>query len=303
MATQEQESYIGRLCGQITEARLGPYLAACGGDRLEALARYYWNIELSEAFYPVIHSLEVALRNSLDSAVVGVVGRTNSRDIASWLDANPTLLLHPNGLADVERAKGKILRTDSATGQLIRNPKKGHPDLVAALSFGFWTGLLEDHYAEPARKGTLGLWPSQLETVFPGAANETLAGLRGGFNAVRHLRNRVFHHEPLWAKRKGDASHEAQHGQILTCLRWLGREQSEIPQRLFPCREAFDEATAIPKIRERVLAAIDGALALAALKRERREAKEASKLAKKAARSGATIDPDAGALLEADQKP
>ena len=65
--------------------------------------------------------------------------------------------------------------------------------VVAELQFGFWTSLLDVRYE---RK----LWQRILKSAFPYMPGRirTRHFLSGRFQNLRRLRNRVFHHEPLW---------------------------------------------------------------------------------------------------------
>jgi len=46
--------------------RLARYKSACGGDKDKAVKLYKANLQLSQALYPLISILEVALRNGID---------------------------------------------------------------------------------------------------------------------------------------------------------------------------------------------------------------------------------------------
>ncbi|ASO18613.1 hypothetical protein FHR81_003021 [Actinoalloteichus hoggarensis] len=61
----------------LSEARFAPYLAAAGGDEAAALRLYWWNVRVSEAFYPSLHCLEVALRNALHDRLCELSGRSD----------------------------------------------------------------------------------------------------------------------------------------------------------------------------------------------------------------------------------
>ncbi|MBX3172463.1 MAG: hypothetical protein KF760_33980 [Candidatus Eremiobacteraeota bacterium] len=64
------------------------------------------------------------------------------------------------------------------------------PRMVAALSFGFWVGLLRSSYART-------LWNTCLHKAF--AANPSLKhkDAHDRFASILSLRNRVAHHEPI----------------------------------------------------------------------------------------------------------
>lgn len=84
--------------------------------------------------------------------------------------------------------------------------------IVAEVSFGFWTSLLDRRYEQT-------LWPKLLKPAFPymPRALRTRKELSKRFHTVRQLRNRVFHHEPIWYRR--DLTE--QHWQILEALAWI----------------------------------------------------------------------------------
>lgn len=50
----------------ISSERLSPYLAFHNGNLNDALIHYKTNIEISEAFYPLLSILEIGLRNNID---------------------------------------------------------------------------------------------------------------------------------------------------------------------------------------------------------------------------------------------
>ncbi|WP_327110538.1 hypothetical protein OHB12_22440 [Nocardia sp. NBC_01730] len=49
----------------LSQARFAPYLAKTGGDIDTAIRLYWWNIDISAAFYTPLHCLELALRNAV----------------------------------------------------------------------------------------------------------------------------------------------------------------------------------------------------------------------------------------------
>lgn len=67
--------------------------------------------------------------------------------------------------------------------------------IVAELNFGFWSNLLNRPYEQQQV-----LWPTLLRAVFPYAPARfrNRPALSRRFNEIRQLRNRIFHHEPIW---------------------------------------------------------------------------------------------------------
>ena len=195
---QTQRMYLADLQRAISADRFGAYTLPSDVSELDAFARYLWNVALSEALFPVLQALEVTLRNSLHTAVARHGGT------AMWFDAVPSIL-YPSELSKIGEAKGKLL--------LERKPvDAGH--VVAELTFGFWTSLLDKRYE---RK----LWPSLLKSTFPGMPRHirTRGELSKRLNRIRKLRNRVFHHESIlkW----GAPDLVAQHTEIQAVIGWM----------------------------------------------------------------------------------
>jgi hypothetical protein len=164
------------------------------------IGRYMYNVEVARALMPVLHWAEVALRNRLHrviGAAYPIGGARSFIQVPCWLDADPPVLL-PNERARVEQAKRKLKAHGGSPGQ---PGKKARPltegRLVAELSLGFWTHLLDGAYENwrtPHR-----LWPALLEPVFPHcpAAQRTRKNVHGRYVAIKDIRNRAFHHERI----------------------------------------------------------------------------------------------------------
>lgn len=155
-----------------------------------------WNVALCEALYPSLNSLEVAVRNTLFSAGCALHGGDG------WVIGDPSFL-RPLQTLQVSKTKAKRIKDRQTVDP---------PHMVADLSLGFWTGLLDRRY-EP------GLWPRFLKQAFPFmlARDRTRDNLSKRFEAIRLLRNRVFHHEPVWRR----SNLEMAHSRIVEALGWI----------------------------------------------------------------------------------
>ncbi len=282
--TSTQVSQLGRLEALIGSSRLGPYMAAEGGDLSLSLARYYWNIDLCKAAYPALQVLEIDLRNSIDSVLKPLFPVSQNpaayRGIRSWLtrtyhpDIRPSgeVVVHPGGRGTVDRALEKVLSKDPA-----QNARRTHDDLVAATSFGLWVGMLETAYDEPGTSGIY-LWPTHRGKVFPGAKDEEMmTTIRTTFNGLRHFRNRVFHHEPIWAKTDKSPSPSARYADILQALRWLNSAHAQLLTRLYEPVSKLDSEDALQVARKRLVDGIDQVLEAAAKKKAEKEAARAAR--------------------------
>lgn len=178
MSSHDEDAYwIGEV---LSEARFTSYLAECGGDVTTAWRLYVWNINISVAFYPLLHFVEITLRNALHRELSARFGRPD------WWSVAP---LNEHGHRLVKEAHEKVceLRTQRAD------------DLVAKLTFGFWVSLVSRTYDRT-------LWVPSLHRAFPYYRGRR-ADLHAEFKEVLWLRNRVMHHEPIH-RRDLEADHE-----------------------------------------------------------------------------------------------
>lgn len=173
------DAYLQRLSVPISFERLNSYRIP-EGTSLDTLCTYYWNMALCEALYPTLNAAEIALRNSIHAGLTAQYGTE------SWFD-NPALL--------DRRQAWRVAEVRSA---LMERGKPGNPGrIVAQLSFGFWVTMLSAPYEERIwRRDGYAL----LRAVFPRTTRrERLRRLLyRRFADINVLRNRVFHHEPVW---------------------------------------------------------------------------------------------------------
>jgi hypothetical protein len=141
------------------------------------LKRYSYNIELCQEFYPLLHLFEVSFRNSL---------------FLSWSEH---LEDHEWPLA---YEKYQLRQREKNTIELAKNilAKKSRPlevgRLIAELNFGFWINLFDEPYKE--------INAHTIKNQFPVATNaeRSIEEIRKTLSTIRELRNRIFHHEPIW---------------------------------------------------------------------------------------------------------
>jgi hypothetical protein len=181
------------------------------GDHLETAVNYLWNIALAESLFCALNAVEVALRNGLHNTLTQHFG------VPGWYDRQG--LLEPNQARDVAKIKARIAgRGDPVT-----------PDrVVSELTFGFWVTILSRNY--DAR-----LWSAQHAAPLKNAflriprSKRQRQPIHQQYNDIRELRNRVFHHEPLF----DDPILRQRHGEIKRGLHWLNPDMVE-------CLELYD---------------------------------------------------------------
>ncbi|MBA0170453.1 MULTISPECIES: Abi family protein [Pectobacterium] len=195
----------------------------------EELGGYNWNKTLSGAMQPLMHCLEVTLRNAIDHAIrrhplPGAVDHW--RTDANWIFDLPRYIgdktwirqgnrYKKNSQGQVIYRRGQPVYDKTAweedcirkVSKRIREAGKAPTAerLISGLDFGFWTNFLTHTYDEP-RKYSL-LWPQLLPEVFPGApAGTPRHVLEKKFTRIRDLRNRLAHHEAIWKFQEVDPS-------------------------------------------------------------------------------------------------
>lgn len=155
-----------------------------------------WNIEISSAFWGPISGVEIALRNALHRSLVEHFARDD------WWN-------HPSVEADdVEEARDTERRLARQHARRYRNrdsvpPPPGPDDVVAALSFGFWSSILE---SPKRRLEQYKYWHACLHRAVPNWHHRPNdASVRKAFRRrvelLRKFRNRIAHHEPIHERR------------------------------------------------------------------------------------------------------
>jgi hypothetical protein len=191
-----------------SEIRLRRYMLP-GEDYGQAFTRYQENIRISESLLPALHYLEVILRNQLDSAIARIYGK-------DWLLRIPAAL--PMESYNRDRLAATI---DTFQQDKRRNPIQD--DMVANMTFGFWCALFHKRY-DPA------LWHREhfFASVFPNwpRDNRKRSIVQPKLYAIKDLRNRIAHHEPIWDWQPGAVAVHA------ICLELIGAMSQEALARL-----------------------------------------------------------------------
>jgi hypothetical protein len=188
--------FVADLQRVFSQERLDAYRPA-GGSDLDMVVNYFWDIALAEAIVPCLHAAELALRNSIHDAFTAHYGT----DMWFYQPA----VLEPGQLGELSRALGQLSRRRA-------QPTSGR--IVAELTSGFWVAVLSDPYHQR-------IWqPSSfamLRTVFPHSDTLPRQDIQNRFNAIRKLRNRVFHFEAIW-----DRPHLLrEHADIHEAIGWI----------------------------------------------------------------------------------
>ncbi|CAG9185983.1 hypothetical protein [Cupriavidus pampae] len=164
---------------------------------------YAWCQALSAALLPLLGDFEVSLRNALHRSLSQFY---MGADSAPWMLplAGPLPAGAPQAKTPHAMSSGD--KRDIATivdRRAKRNRALGQDDIVAALSFGFWEQLVN---GLGRGQHPNGLQEAVLRSAFPFAPTGTAyasAAFREQLvrllRMVRDVRNRVGHHDAIWA--------------------------------------------------------------------------------------------------------
>ncbi len=172
----DRDSVREIICG-INANRLAAYREATASD-VEALFLYQLSARLSGLLLETVGGFEIVLRNAAAASIIDHVQRED------WY-----------------RARAFTRKLDDHRRQNIRDARKRLKNrgrdvdsgrVVAELTFHFWVALHEKKYRRE-------FWIPFLRKIWPDG--EDVKKLHRDLLKIRDLRNRIAHHEPVFAPR------------------------------------------------------------------------------------------------------
>ena len=203
-AVEKQEELLIKIVRCLSKKRLESYFKNSSEEISVALSRYLWNIALSESLYPSLNVLEIALRNELFTKLSQQFGK-------EWLFYEESAFFRKDEQRKITQAKS-LFKTSK---------QKIEPErLVPELNFGFWTGLFNGYYEMHIWRIMFSSRANQRIFPFLPRRIRTRNALSKKINHIRKLRNRIFHHEPIWHKEDLAQTHL----DILETVYWISPE-------------------------------------------------------------------------------
>ena len=171
-------------------------MLTCGDDQDKALDLYKLNIQVSQALYPLLSVLEIALRNAID------------RELSKYFQDNRWLLTQRHKFANHinltrKDHKGNIVSDHFFTDKLHKAEEKlnfrevpiAHEKLLAELTFGFWIKFFD--------AGPIKILRGVPLQAFVNKPPIKLASVHSHLNSIVALRNRIAHSEPVCFDKSG----------------------------------------------------------------------------------------------------
>ncbi len=201
----------------LSSPRFNVYLAQTSNDFEKAYRLYKANIELSEAFYPVLSVLEICLRNAINEQLKQYFNDPY------WFKNHLPREFQPF----IAEAEQKILsQRKTVTADKI----------IAELNFGFWNRLFNRNYT--------GLLWKPWRLIFKNTPKhlrqrDTIADY---LFRIRKLRNRIYHYEPIFRNLQDV---EKQYNEMLSFIAWLDRDLPKLLDDIDRFKEILKKAKAI----------------------------------------------------------
>lgn len=197
--------------------RMATYLAANANTPsplAAGIALYSWNASAAAAFMYPLHFCEVLIRNAVAEVLTKIYGPQWPWDNGFFLSLpNPS---SPSAFRPRAALQAARKKAEDAAGTGTPSTDKA----IAEMSFAFWQSMFTARYDH-------GLWANHLKTVFPNspaalANHQVRSQIHQSLETLRKLRNRIAHHEPIFARALGQ-----DYSNILKLVRYRCRETSE----------------------------------------------------------------------------
>lgn len=202
----------------LSTERIAPYLKRQENDFEKAIRHYKANIEISEAFYPLISIFEIGLRNNINEQLI------RQFDSVDWFEDHEFVKI---------TSSFQVTRITEARSSILREKKEITPGrVVSELAFGFWTSLFDLKFEKS-------LWKN-LRHAFPNCPKNQRQrkNISSKLNGIRKLRNRIFHHESIaW----NIEAIENYRNELIEGINWLNKDLENWAVDLFRIDEVIEK--------------------------------------------------------------
>lgn len=203
--------------GALSAARMSTYetaMAASATPDIAALDLYTWNAQVSAALLAPLHICEVVVRNAAHDALEAIYG-------ANW----PWSSVFEGSLPKPGKGYKPVVDLIS-----VRNTQPSTGKVIPELKFVFWQKMFTGRH-------DVRLWNMHLRRVFPNlspalSVAQHRQSIYTDLEQIRMLRNRIAHHEPIFARNlAADYASIIRliEGRCAVTAAWLGTHQQATP--------------------------------------------------------------------------
>ena len=221
-----------RIINELARARLSSYLTPLGNTQTKDSTKAHFLLnDISQHFYVPLQLIEITLRNKINHHVTQKLGRAN------WYDLLPATRISQDMVTEAKRLAAVEVTTRPVSSD----------DVVCRLMFGFWAYMLDTPYRNSADQQRY-IWSQHdFKKVFDGAPPGITIGLvMQRLKNINDLRNRLFHHEPVWRAPKVKSMEDAigilrhKYADMIEVLQWMSPDLHGLIQAWsFPGRFAM----------------------------------------------------------------
>lgn len=227
----QEAKFFPELISAISSERFYAYRRDLQDSDSDILARYLWNIELSESLYPTINIFEIALRNNIYFAFQKTFD-------TKWLHGIGPQILQQNDIDIINKVKNDLTRK---SGQLPSDPQ-----IVAQLTFGFWATLFNSKYHVSIWHKVFSRSARHQNNIFPNAKRSDLSikAIRRRVERVRKLRNRISHHRSIIQPDElRNNVLKQKYDEMVEMISWIHSPMSEMAQDISRFHEVYNSGS------------------------------------------------------------
>jgi hypothetical protein len=188
--------------------RINKYFRAAGKNKQKAIELYQANLELAQAFHPLLGSFEVILRNQLHYVLAA---HFNDKE---WIIHEKTGFMQDRRLGPKFWLKGEVMKAEKKlTDKRIAIT---HGRIIAEQNLGFWNSLFEKKPYAVLSGTPMSVFKNK--PVYIGRTD-----INNRIIEVREFRNRINHNEPIcFVNGRKDFSYaKSMHDKILELMDWI----------------------------------------------------------------------------------
>jgi len=205
-----------RIIAELSQPRLSTYLGPLGFVQTKDSSRSHFLLnDISQHFYVPLQLIEITLRNKINGHISVKMNRAN------WYEHLPV-----SGASQAAVAEAKRLANEEV---MLRSVS--HDDVVCRLMFGFWAYMLDPVYRNSADAARFMWSQHDFKKVFDGApAGISIGMVTERLKNMNSLRNRLFHHEPVWRVKSANSLETAiralkiKYADMVEVLQWMSPE-------------------------------------------------------------------------------
>lgn len=173
-----------KLVANLSGSRLQTYRDrfGCVSDA-ETIKLFFLFQDISSHLFTPLQLLEVTLRNGIHAAI------RRKKNIPDWY----------NHIWLTPESRRHLAAAQSSATQDVGSIRPVTPDdIICRLPFGFWVYMLDAPYRN-TNTTSLYLWDQHtFSSVFP-SGTKGIKAVFSELKIINALRNRLFHHEPVWS--------------------------------------------------------------------------------------------------------